>query len=40
LLNDKKPLTFNKNVLANIVTHLLDVNGEIRVNLNNLYDLD
>lgn len=40
LFNDKKPLTFNKNVLANIVTHLLDVNSEIRVNLNNLYDLD
>lgn len=40
LLNDKKPLTFNKNVLANIVTHLLDVNSEITVRLNNLYDLD
>jgi hypothetical protein len=40
LLTDKKPVTFNKNVLANIVTHLLDVNNDIRVNLNNLYDLD
>lgn len=40
LLNDKKPNTFNKNILANIVTHLLDVNNEIRINLNNLYDLD
>jgi hypothetical protein len=40
LLNDKKPSTFNKNILANIVTHLLDVNNEIHINLNNLYDLD
>lgn len=39
LMNDKKPLSFNKNVLCNIVTHLLDVKNEVSVSLNNLYDL-
>jgi hypothetical protein len=40
LMSDKKPVTFDSNVLSNIVTHLLDVNSEISINLNNLYDLD
>tara|TARA_Y100000389_G_scaffold73229_1_gene69888 strand:+ start:967 stop:1842 length:876 start_codon:yes stop_codon:yes gene_type:complete len=39
LMNDKKPTYFNKNVLCNIVTHLLDVKNEVSVSLNNLYDL-
>ena len=39
LMNDKKPLSFNKNVLCNIVTHLLDATNEVSVSLNNLYDL-
>lgn len=40
LMNDKKPMTFNKNVLCNIVTQLLDVESEISITLNNLYDLE
>ena len=40
LFKDKKPLTFDKNVLANTVTHLLDVERNISVNIFNLYDLD
>lgn len=40
LFNDKKPNTFDKNVLANAVTHLLDVEKNIAVDIFNLYDLD
>jgi hypothetical protein len=40
ILTDKKPASFDSNVLSNIVTHLLDVNTEVVTNLNNLYDLD
>jgi hypothetical protein len=40
LMSEKKPPTFSKNLLCNIVTHLLDVENEVKVNINNLYDLD
>lgn len=40
LMNDKKPISFNKNVLCNITTQLLDVEKDISININNLYDLD
>ena len=40
LMNDKKPISFNKNVLCNITTQLLDVGKDISININNLYDLD
>ena len=40
LMNDKKPISFNKNVLCNIVTSLLDVENVVSVDLNNLYDLE
>jgi hypothetical protein len=40
LFKDKKPTTFDKNVLANAVTHLLDVEKNIEIHLFNLYDLD
>ena len=40
LMSEKKPPTFSKSLLCNIVTHLLDVENEVKVNVNNLYDLD
>jgi hypothetical protein len=40
LFNERKPLTFDKNVIANIVTHLLDIEAETTVVLNNFYDID
>jgi hypothetical protein len=40
LFKDKKPLSFDKNVIANTVTHLLDVEKDIAINIANLYDLD
>jgi hypothetical protein len=40
LFKDKKPLTFDKNVLANTVTYLIDVQNQVSVTLSNLYDLD
>lgn len=40
LMSEKKPPTFSKSLLCNIVTHLLDVENEVKVNINNLYDLD
>lgn len=39
LFNEKKPLSFDKNLLANIVTSFLDVAPIITCNLNNHYDL-
>ena len=36
---DKKPLTFNKNILCNLVTHCTDLHKQIGVHLNNHYDL-
>jgi len=40
LMSEKKPPTFSKNILCNIVTHLLDVEQEVKVNINNFYDLN
>lgn len=40
VFKDKKPETFNKNVLCNIVTSMLDIENQIKVGLINLYDLD
>jgi len=37
---DKKPSSFDKNVLVNITTHLLDLENTIGVELNNFYELD
>ena len=39
LFTDKKPETFNKNILANVVTHFLDMEIQVSTRLNNLYDL-
>jgi hypothetical protein len=40
IFKEKKPETFNKNILCNVVTHLLDVENEVKLKINNLYDLD
>ena len=40
LFKDKKPASFSKNVLANVVTHLLDIEKDIAIHIFNLYDLD
>jgi hypothetical protein len=40
LFKDKKPASFNKNIIANTVTHLLDIEKDIAVQILNLYDLD
>lgn len=40
IFKEKKPNSFSKNILCNVVTHLLDVNKEISVKLNNFYDLE
>jgi len=37
--NDKKPDTFEKNLLGNVTTHFMDMQNEIGVTLNNHYDL-
>ena len=37
---EKKPESFNKNVICNLVTHSLDVANEIAVNVPIYYDLD
>jgi len=39
-MDDMKPLSFDKNVICNIITYLLDCQNEIRVDLNNFYDFD
>lgn len=36
---DKKPETFDKNILANVVTYCLDMEKDVSVHVNNLYDL-
>lgn len=40
LFNERKPLTFDKNVICNIVTHLLDIEPQVSIFLSDLYDLD
>ena len=40
MFKDKKPASFNKNVLANAVTYLLDVEKDVSMSILNLYDLD
>ena len=40
VFKEKKPDSFNKNVLCNVVTHLLDIEKEVSVKLVDLYDLD
>lgn len=41
IFKDKKPETFNKNILCNIVTSLLDIEKQIAVpSINNFYDLE
>lgn len=40
VFKDKKPESFNKNVLCNIVTGMLDIEKQIEVEIINLYDLD
>jgi len=39
LMSDKKPPSFSKNILCNIVTHLLDVESNLKVVNNDFYDL-
>lgn len=39
IFNEKKPDTFSKNILCNAVTHLLDVEKDISMRLNNLVEL-
>ena len=39
LMSDKKPPRFSKNILCNIVTHLLDVESNLKVVNNDFYDL-
>lgn len=36
---EKKPQTFNKTILCNLVTHYLDVASDISIVLNNFYDM-
>lgn len=40
IFKEKKPSSFSKNVLCNVVTHLLDAEKEIKIKLNNFYDLE
>lgn len=40
IFKEKKPSTFSKNVLCNVVTHLLDIEKEVSVPLNNLVELE
>ena len=40
IFKDKKPTTFNKNVLVNTITSFLDIENQVSVDLNNFYDLD
>lgn len=40
VFKDKKPDTFNKNILCNIVTSLLDIEKQISVPVINFYDLE
>lgn len=40
LFADKKPTSFNKNILCNIVHHFLDVAINVTTTVNNFYDLD
>jgi len=40
LFKDKKPDSFNKNVLCNAVHHFLDVEKEVTCDIDNLFDLD
>lgn len=40
LFSDKKPDSFNKNVLCNVVHHLLDVEKEVTADIKGYYDLD
>lgn len=40
IFKEKKPTTFSKNVLCNVVTHLLDIEKEVSVNLDELVDLE
>ena len=40
MFKEKKPLTFNKNLLANITTHLLDIEKDIICPVNHHYDFD
>lgn len=37
--NEKKPLTFDKNIIANIVTYMLDIEKDVSVTIDNFYDL-
>jgi hypothetical protein len=38
MFKEKKPLTFDKNLLANITTHLCDIENLVSCPINNLYD--
>lgn len=40
MFKERKPNSFNKNILANIVTHLLDVEDDVSIEIKNHYDLD
>lgn len=40
VFKDKKPDTFNKNILCNIITSLLDIEKQISVPVINFYDLE
>lgn len=40
MFKEKKPQTFEKNLLLNCVTHFLDVDKQVATNVNNLYDID
>ena len=40
MFTEKKPITFNKNLLANITTYLLDREQDVTCTINNHYDLD
>ena len=40
MFKEKKPQTFDKNLLLNCVTHFLDCNNDVSIPVNNLYDID
>lgn len=40
VFKEKKPSTFSKNTLCNVVTHLLDCEKEISISINNLIELE
>lgn len=40
MFNEKRPVSFDKTIITNIITKLLDIDNEITVDIENFYDLN